>query len=43
VDDHDDASSELVAQHVMELTQTGVRNPTTLYRLTVKELKDKIL
>ena len=24
--DHDDASSEIVAQHVIELAQTGVRN-----------------
>jgi hypothetical protein len=42
VADHDDASSEIVAQHVIELAQTGVRNPTTLYRLTVKEFKNKV-
>ena len=40
--DHDDASSDIVAQHVIELAQTGVRNPTALYRLTVKEFKNKV-
>lgn len=40
--DHGDASSEIVAQHVIELAQTGVRNPTALYRLTVKEFKNKV-
>ena len=40
--DHDDASNEIVAQHVIELAQTGVRNPSALYRLTVKEFKNKV-
>jgi len=40
--DRDDASNEIVAQHVIELAQTGVRNPTALYRLTVKEFKNKV-
>lgn len=40
--DRDDLSNDIVAHHVMGLAQTGVRNPTTLYKLTVKELKDKI-
>ncbi|HEY6386960.1 MAG TPA: hypothetical protein VIX91_14885 [Candidatus Acidoferrum sp.] len=42
VADHDDASCELVAQHVIGLAQTGVRDPSALYRLTVKKFRDKI-
>jgi hypothetical protein len=40
--DHDDGSSEIVAQHVIELAQTGVRNPTALYRLMVKKFKNEV-
>jgi hypothetical protein len=40
--DRDDLSNDIVAHHVMGLAQTGVRDPTALYRLTVKEFKDKI-
>jgi len=38
----DPADRDDVAQHVIELAQTGVRNPTQLYRLTVKEFKNKV-
>ncbi|MGB8627814.1 MAG: hypothetical protein WCD69_00270 [Xanthobacteraceae bacterium] len=41
--DRDDLSNDIVTHHVMGLAQAGVRNPTTLYRLTVKEFKDKTL
>ena len=34
--------AEIVAQHVIELAQTGVRNPTALYRLTVKEFQKRV-
>jgi hypothetical protein len=40
--DRDDLSNDIVGHHVMGLAQTGVRDPTALYRLTVKEFKDKI-
>jgi hypothetical protein len=36
------ADRDDVAQHVIELAQTGVRDPTALYRLTVKEFKNKV-
>jgi hypothetical protein len=35
------ADRDDVAQHVIELAQTGVRNPTALYRLTVKEFQKR--
>jgi hypothetical protein len=35
------ADRDDVAQHVIELAQAGVRNPTALYRLTVKEFKNR--
>jgi malonyl CoA-acyl carrier protein transacylase len=31
-----------VAQHVIELAQTRVRDPTALYRLTMKQFKNKV-
>jgi hypothetical protein len=37
-----DALNEIVAQHVIELAQTGLRNPTALYTLTVKEFKEGV-
>jgi hypothetical protein len=40
--DRDDASNEIVAQHVIELAQTGVRNQTALYRLTVGVFKNEV-
>ena len=33
--------SSLRAQHVIELAQSGVRNPTALFRLTVKKFKKR--
>ena len=36
------ADRDDVAQHVIELAQMGVRNPTELYRLTVKKFKNKV-
>jgi hypothetical protein len=36
------ADRDDVAQHVIELAQTGVRNPTALYRLTVKEFQKRV-
>jgi hypothetical protein len=35
------ADRDDVAQHVIELAQTGVRNSTALYRLTVKEFQKR--
>lgn len=32
-----DRDDELVARQIIELAQTGVRTPTALYMLTVKE------
>jgi hypothetical protein len=40
--DRNDAVNEIVAEHVIELAQTGLRNPTALYTLTVKEFKDEV-
>ena len=36
------ADRDDVAQHVIELAQAGVRNPTALYRLTVKEFQKRV-
>jgi hypothetical protein len=36
------ADRDDVAQHLIELAQTGVRNPTALYRLTVKEFQKRV-
>ena len=36
------ADRDDVAQHVIELAQKGVRNPTALYRLTVKEFQKRV-
>ena len=35
------ADRDDIAQHMIELAQTGVRNPTALYRLTVKEFQKR--
>jgi hypothetical protein len=37
----DDPLNRLVAKQVVQLAQTGVRNPTELYTLTLKEFKGK--
>jgi len=36
------ADRDDVAQHVIELAQKGVRNPTALYGLTVKEFQKRV-
>jgi hypothetical protein len=38
----DDPLNRLVAKQVVQLAQTGVRDPTELYTLTVKEFKSKL-
>ncbi len=37
--DRGDPLNELVARHIIELAQRGVRTPTALYMLTLKEFK----
>jgi hypothetical protein len=36
------ANRDDVAQHVIELAQTGRCNPTALYWLTVKEFQERV-
>jgi len=37
--ERDDPLNRLVAKHIIELAQTGVRDPIDLYTLTMKKFK----
>jgi hypothetical protein len=37
-----DTLNEIVAQHVIQLAQSGVRGATDLFMLTINEFKDRV-